>query len=200
MESLNRVQTKRFTSGKFIIGLVSLFFGITVIAYAAVTVPNTFIAGAAISSGQVNTNFTALGNAMPAVKQSTPVSIQITATVVDVTSITVTPPVAGYIILTGSGNVEIDPVTPGSMQARVYLATTTGGTPITNFAWVGYGDTTGVGIYVLHPFSLTRIFPVTAGTAQTFYMTGNETTGALGHNTHVSGATLTAVFVPSLLP
>ncbi len=201
MKYYNCVQTKRFTPGQFIIGLVSLFFGITVIAYAAVTVPNSFSSGATISSGQVNANFTALGNAMPAVKQSTPTSsLQLSGTIANVTSITVTPPVAGYIVLTGSGTVEIDPVTAGAMQARVHLSATSGGTSTTDYAWFGYGTTAGVGGYVLHPFSVTRIFPVTAGAAQTFYMTGQETVGATTHTTFVSQATLTAVFVPSLLP
>jgi len=184
-----------------VVGLLTVvFLGIAMIAYAAVTIPNTFSAGTTISASQMNANFTALGNAMPAGKQSTPTSsIQITATAANVTSITVTPPVAGYIILTGSGTVEIDPLTPGAMQAKVYLSTTSGGTSTTDYAWFGYGDTTGVGSYVLHPFSITRIFPVTAG-ANTFYMTGNETLGDTTHITYVSQATLTAVFVPSLLP
>lgn len=61
---------KSFTMRQVVGLLTVVFLGIAVIAYAAVTVPNTFSNGQTISSGQVNQNFTTLGNAMPAVKES----------------------------------------------------------------------------------------------------------------------------------
>lgn len=56
---------KRFTPGQFLGALATLFLGIVTIAYA-VTLPNTFVAGTAISAAQVNANFTALKNAVDA--------------------------------------------------------------------------------------------------------------------------------------
>lgn len=55
---------KSFTMRQVVGLLTIVFLGITVIAYAAVTVPNTFSSGTTISSSQVNANFTTLGNAI----------------------------------------------------------------------------------------------------------------------------------------
>ncbi|MFZ3089719.1 MAG: hypothetical protein WA240_03755 [Nitrospirota bacterium] len=101
---------KSFTMRQVVGLLVVVFLGITVIAYAAVTVPNSFSTGTTISSSQVNANFTALGNAMPAVKNnaSTTSCTLFTSTVAaNVLSLAVTPPVDGNIILSADGMVEI---------------------------------------------------------------------------------------------
>ena len=88
---------KRFTMRQVVGLLTGVFLGITVIAYAAVTVPNTFSSGTTISSSQVNANFTALGNAMPAAKTITgPFTWVTTTSPVDALSLTVTPPGNGY--------------------------------------------------------------------------------------------------------
>jgi hypothetical protein len=84
---------KRFTMRQVVGLLTFVFLGITVIAYAAVTIPNTFSSGTTISSSQVNANFTALGNAMPAVKTATTAYIIPSSTTpVNILSLPVTPP------------------------------------------------------------------------------------------------------------
>ncbi|MBI5180311.1 MAG: hypothetical protein HZA05_02780 [Nitrospirae bacterium] len=190
---------KRFTMRQVVGLLTVVFLGITVIAYAAVTVPNSFSTGTTISSSQVNANFTALGNAMPAVKTASftnnPAFTSTTAT--SVGSITVTPPVDGYIILTGDAEVGINQSVADNNYVYVYLATTSTGT--TNAAFFRGPSTTGPAL----PFhwtnlSITGSFPVTGGIATTFYITAARD-GYGSNNVYVcanQGCRLTALFVP----
>ena len=94
---------KRFTMRQVVGLLTVVFLGIAVIAYAAVTVPNIFHREQPISSGQVNANFTALGNAMPAVKNKRFYrklhSFYLKQLLqMSLIALAVTPPVDGYII------------------------------------------------------------------------------------------------------
>lgn len=61
---------KRFTHGQFLGALAALFLGIVTVAYA-VTLPNTFTSGTAISSSQMNANFSALKVAVDALENVT---------------------------------------------------------------------------------------------------------------------------------
>lgn len=55
--------SKKIFTMRQVVGLLTVvFLGITVIAYAAVTIPNNFNNGDTISSGQVNDNFKAIAD------------------------------------------------------------------------------------------------------------------------------------------
>lgn len=190
---------KRFTMRQVVGLLTFVFLGITVIAYAAVTVPNTFSSGTTISSSQVNANFTALGNAMPAVKSIATfydTALPNSGTVVNIATLSVTPPVAGYIILTGSTHVGVDKATADRNEANVYL-TTISATTSSNFTTlINCCDTSG---YKWVPLSITAVYPVTGGVLQNFYLTAKRDTTTnnvyVGHSLF-GGVRLIAQFVP----
>ena len=191
---------KKFTMRQVVGLLTGVFLGITVIAYAAVTVPNTFTSGTTISSSQVNANFTALGNAMPAVKavESTNYTTVTSTSGQNILSLTVTPPVNGYIILTGSGDVGIAQSVATNNYAYISLTTTSGAFSAANSTSMVLGTSSPIGLQWV-PLSITAVFPVTGGVATTFYLTAMR--DATGSNTiyvgnYTTDTQLTALFVP----
>lgn len=104
----------------------------------------------------------------------------------NVASITVTAPADGFVILTGSG-VFVNSLA----SAAVYLTTTSQGV---DFANATYSTVSGN-----VPFSITRVFPVTAG-EHTFYMTGRGNTGSSANGiSMIDRASLTGIFVKTQL-
>ena len=191
---------KRFTMRQVVGLLTVVFLGIAVIAYAAVTVPNPdFIAGQPISSDQVDANFTALGNAMPAVKANSTAAVCITVTTVssDIQTLDVTPPVNGYIILSGTGYGAVRQTAVAYNYAWISLSTTVGGTSVISAFGI---DTTGATRLsnALDSLYITNVFPVTGGTPYTFRITAYRDSTAL-NTVQICQAHLTAIFVPSLL-
>lgn len=109
MKSHNRAQ-KRFTPGQFLGALAALFLGIVTVAYA-VTLPNTFTTGTAISSSQVNANFTALNAGLPLIWADTDNTFGgtiLTATALfTANSVSITVPAGGgFIVISGSAFVN----------------------------------------------------------------------------------------------
>ena len=189
---------KRFTMRQVVGLLTGVFLGITVIAYAAVTVPNTFSSGTTISSSQVNANFTALGNAMPAAKTITgPFTWVTTTSPVDALSLTVTPPGNGFVIVSGSGTLGLNVTTAGYSRIDVYLTTTSGGTSATARQFLLTNNTT---YFNWAPFNVQDIFPVTGGTPITFYLTAAKDAVTSNYAAYVGSSSndtkLTAIFVP----
>jgi len=214
-EDMKYFNKKRFSMKQVVFLLSLVIVGIAIFAYAStVTIPNTFTSGTTISSTQMNANFTAvktavddndsrittIANAMSAVKSTgNAASHQITGTVSDVLSLTVTPPADGYMIVMANGSVEIDGLTAGAVQAKLFLTTTSGGTSAPEQAWVG-NATAGSLSYDLIPYSIVKVFPVTASVSETFYLTGYENAGATNANTYIFPFSLTALFVQGALP
>lgn len=203
MKPLNRVQTKRFTPGQFIIGLVSLFFGITVIAYAAITLPNTFTSGTTISSSQVNANFLTLATAMPAAKTVVFSGALVSATTgTNMTSLTVTPPSTGFIILSASGSLGLNQSVAGYSRVNVFLTTISGQASTVDPHQIWLVDTAGGTAQPFNwaPFHVQGIFPVTGGVATTFYLTAIKGAVTTDYSAFVGTASaqvrLTALFVP----
>ena len=191
---------KRFTMRQVVGLLTVVFLGITVIAYAAVTVPNTFSSGTTISSGQVNANFTTLGNAMPAVKNNASTascSVFASAVSANVLSLAVTPPADGYIILSADGMVEIGQTVAADNWIYFYLTTVSGGTSAHQV--FHRTSTTAAMTWNANSLHITNVFPVTGGATTTFYLTAMRDPS--GSNTiYTCYPGLTAIFVPTLLP
>ena len=98
-------------------------------SYAAVTIPNTFSAGTPAVAAQVNDNFTAVGNQMPAVKQAPAYNwVMMTAVSGNLESITITPPGSGFVIVTATGTAIYTYTTGTSAEICLDLGTVTGDT------------------------------------------------------------------------
>lgn len=172
------------------------------LSYAAVTIPNSFTDGTPAVAAQVNANFSALANAMPAVKTvNTPHAAAVTSTTGEnIASITVTAPVDGQIVLDASGDIGINQTVVANNYVYTYLATTTGGTSTTKSFFV-LDTTGGAPNRSWGNLHLTGVFPVTAGTPTTFYLTANRDSSGLNAIFVGYGmARLTATFIPSVLP
>lgn len=172
-------------------------------SYAAVTIPNSFTDGTPAVAAQVNANFSALANAMPAVKSvNTPHLAAVASTTGEnIASITVTAPVDGQIVLDASGDIGINQTVAANNFVYTYLTTTSGGTSTTTKSFFALDTTGGAANRSWGNLHLTGVFPVTAGTPTTFYLTaGRDSSGV---NIIFSGygmARLTATFIPSVLP
>jgi len=187
--------------------LVLAVFGMDMTAWAnsvSLSVPYNFTSGSVIRSGEVNANFNTLANAMPAVKEVRSTGqILLTNSLQNILSLTVTPPVSGYILLTGAGLFNYNKTVGGTVEtALVYLTTTSAGT--SNVKTEFY-NSSGIALgYVFFPFNVTGVFPVIGGVATTFYMTAEHWSANASDTMNIgwgSGDTsLTALFVPNALP
>jgi hypothetical protein len=207
---------KNFIKNRFSLKLVVLmltiaFVGISVNSYAItitnVTIPNTFTSGTTISSSQVNANFTAIANQMPAVKQSlSGIWITIPAAADQLSSISFTAPGTGYAMIFATGSISLDTAASTASYVCIDLADTSayvGGcqpalgsdTAVRSFLPATFPDT-GAGGYDI-PYSIIKVIPVTSGVTYTYYLNG--------YATGMTAASLfqpnmTVLFVPNLLP
>jgi len=107
----------------------------------------------------------------------------------NVASITVTAPVEGFVILTGSG-VFVNNIT-NSASSSAWLTTTSQGIDPARHTYTSASGNV--------PFSLTRVFPASAG-EHTFYMTGRGSTGSSANGASlIDRASLTGIFVKTQL-
>jgi hypothetical protein len=117
----------------------------------------------------------------------------LTTTTVNIATVTLVAPQAGFVVLTGNGVFQISHVTGTDTFMRVFLTSTSGFADFNNLTFFEENSAAPTGSYAA-PFSITRSFAVAAGSV-TLYMTANTFSGAgsiVRHN-------LTAVFFPSRL-
>lgn len=176
---------------------------------ADVTVPNTFTSGTTISSSQMNANFSTLATAMPGVKTIagsflTSVTGSTTNSATTITSISVTPPVSGNLIVIGSGTVFFNQTEPKYNFATFSLNTVSGVTRYPEYVTHSFGPsnvTTAPGVAQLPATSLhiVDVFPVAGGVTTTIYLNAKrDTTGV--NTIQAEYPRLTAIFVPNTLP
>lgn len=190
-----------------VIALVAVFIGVSAVAHADVTIPNTFAPDTTISSSQVNANFNTLKSQMPAVKQSVAGPwVAIPSVAGQISTISVTPPGDGYVMVTATGMVSITHTSGSSGVYCLDLHNTAGyvggcapaagsDTAIRSYIPSGF-PTTGTSDYGT-PYSIVKVFAVTSGTAATFYLNGYAT----GLDAAVLfQPALTALFIPNALP
>ncbi len=124
MEFEKYFSKERFSLRQVVGMLTMVIVGISVIAYATVTIPYTFTSGTTAKSSEVNANFTALANAMPGIKDvyladySNITSQYPTGT--QIYSIAVTPPSSyGAIEISAQGTVCLYNHTQGPRQGLI---------------------------------------------------------------------------------
>jgi hypothetical protein len=171
-------------------------------ALAEVIVPFHFTPGATISSSEVNSNFSTLRNAMPAVKQNKGVIwVAVPTSGTTVQSITVTPPADGYVTVMAAGSVNVNS-TSSEGNTCLDLSDTAnyigGCIPMqgSTTAWrshlpANFGNDIGLS------YSIVETFAVTAGNTYTYYLSGYATGFSSPYLFH---PTLTVIFVPNALP
>ncbi|MFH0974697.1 MAG: hypothetical protein V1874_02820 [Spirochaetota bacterium] len=197
MKSINKA---RFTLRQVVIMLTIIFLGIAVISYGAVTIPNTFNAGQTISSGEVNANFTAVANQMPAVKTVITNDVTLGSNYNDILSITISAPGDGNVFISANGYVQTTNVTTTIQDSCIVGVTNqSDGTPFDgNLVDMHIGnnfDTTHPISYSI-PYHVETIYTVSKG-SHTFYLTGHKTGDAV---MRARGNRLTAMFIPNALP
>jgi hypothetical protein len=190
----------------FLTVILAIVFATGSVWAANVVIPNVFTPNTPAHADSVNENFSSLAvdidEYSPAVKETSMSGfLPITDTVANLTTITVTPPRDGFIILTAQGSFEFDQLSAAGIQAYVYLTDVSGTTSTEGTAHGGFSNT-GFAVdflYFLTSIHASRVFAVTGGVSKTFYLTGRETVGSATCNTFVK-AKLTALYVPNALP
>jgi hypothetical protein len=194
------------------IRLLTLLLGIPLALHAApVTIPNTFTAGAVISSAQVNANFTALANQADAndtrigtlegttggITTVTNASCGMTTTYSNCLTLTVTLPASGYVYLIGSGMIQLSASSTNWSACRVGISQVSSGTPNTSSATRLY-----FGPAISMPFEI----PYTVHHVTGFLTAGTHSFFLVGVNDNLAGSgctlfsnRLTAQFFPKLM-
>jgi hypothetical protein len=170
---------------------------------------NTFSAGTTISSSQVNQNFTALANAIPKMKSAGTMSdVILGSQTQNLTSVTVTPPGDGMIVLLASVGITLwegyndgsggnsGGQSWGTVSARLCI------TPMNNCGnfmldMPPRASNVGVQNYsprISFPASFIAMAPATKGVAATYNLTGQKDYADPG-GTVIVGGSLVAIFV-----
>ena len=194
MNSHNRTH-KRFTPGQFLGALAALFLGIVTVAYA-VTLPfPLFTGGTAISSSQVNANFSALNAGLPimwAHTDNTFAGTTLTAAgLTEVNSVSINIPASGFITI--SGMVFIN---NNGVAADYVLNPKVDGNNVLGHGSQGFLTAAANGANVAELFSLsyTLTVPISAG-AHTVSQTAGPETGT--SNYFFNRNNLTVIYLPA---
>lgn len=177
-----------------------------VVTYAADDLASkikSFAPGATIKSSEINSNFQAIISGMPAAKVYPPNEgpFTLSSSVQNLTSVTVTPPMDGVLLLIGSFQARLDGGPDASGAADIQLCITQ-----SSGSCGGYPDESK-SISLAAPTPTTSIyFPVTfitarqcsANTQYTYYLTAFEQAPATGL-ARINAAYLWVMFLPALL-
>jgi hypothetical protein len=209
-EKMKNTRETRFTFGLILVILIGLSAGTQSPAFAQVIVPNTFSAGTAISSSQVNQNFQALSDAMPRMKAAIGNSVTLSDVYQNIASLTVTAPADGSVILLGNALVTMTQGTQAgggswsTSTATLCLTQTSNGGPPGNCVplmldTVPLANGAPAQPYAPRltvPATIVGSGPISKNTPVTFYLTGGKDLGSVGSSS-VSGGSLTAIFIPN---
>jgi hypothetical protein len=176
---------------------------------AAVTIPNSFSDGDVISAGEMNANFAAVKtavdaneSAVAALQTAQPGAAQVlgttATTTVDTTlssvlSLDVAAPATGYAVVTAAGEAELIH-TSGTATYINQLGVAPNPTSLPTIDEVDIEIPSGAasGIY-RQAFSVTRVFPLSAGTT-TFYL---DAVKGAGGTIYLNNMRMTAIYLPT---
>ena len=187
--------------------MVYVLLGITATVYAQqVNVPNTFSSGTTISSSKVNENFQVLAQSMPGMKSGWGGSVTLSTSWQNITSVTVTPPADGMLLLLGTASVSITQGTSaggaswGFSSAKICMTETSGGGGDCNGARVTLDTnyTDGTQTYAPRltvPATIIGSTSVVKNTAVTWYLTAAKESQSVG-SIVIDEGSISAIFLP----
>jgi hypothetical protein len=208
MNIKNYLSKKKFSLQQVVGFLALILIGVTALSYAAVNIPYTFSSGTIAKASEVNANFQALANAMPAVKTTgttylTNIDINST-TPSSIANITVNAPSSESIIIFASGMVGIKRKGLAQhLKINMRLSDTPGD--------INFGD--GYSVYEIPPentipsisvpyvkssLNIVRVFPIASPGSYTYHLNASLEVSATDIIGVVEPA-LTALYVPSQL-
>jgi len=215
-----KMLTDRKYTRKVVMMLTSIMLGIAAMSYAGnITVPNTFTSGTAAKASEVNANFSALANAMPAVKSVLLSSATLTNSGAELQNIQVNLPAAGQVVVNVTGEIcQLAPSAGSIVQhgdilcisktsAQIWWGATNGTDYCTETRGIYFmqtlsGDANYPNLENCIPFSLNGVFSETSGGAKTYYFNGTKDgTGATptGTTDKVQITTITATYFPNTM-
>lgn len=202
---------------KQVAGLLAIVFtGIAVLVYGAVTIPNTFTSGTTAKSSEVNANFQALANAMPAAKtaylpQATITKDRSTGTGgQQLLPLSVTLPAPGNVILSASGSICITN-SMNEENVTLKISKTSGDVDSSSFNTYiiiqgnDFSDSLGSLPHTstgCSPFSVSGMLSEPSAGPITYYLNGitdSQRAGANGAIQEVRAVTFTALYLPNSL-
>jgi hypothetical protein len=196
---MKRMKSEICTSMGIVVAAVMIIFGTAAIVSADGLVPNTFQQGTTISSQQVNTNFSALANALPGVKSAhgAPPGFNFTTTWQTVTQTTVTPPADGIFLIFANTQVAFNLQPNGNSMVSFCVSTSSSSNDcrgIFGASFVAPCTTCGPALSV--PVNATATVSVSKGVPVTFFLLakkGSDNTDTIT----LASDDMFAVFLPN---
>ncbi len=176
---------------------------------AAVTIPNSFADGDVISAAKMNANFAAvkaavdtnesavasLQTAQPGAAQvlGTTAVTSVGTTLSSVLSLDVTAPAAGYVVVTAAGEAQLIHTSGTATNIdELGIGPSATSLPTIDQVDIQMPSAAASGIYD-QAFSVTRVFPVSAGTT-TFYL---DAVKSAGGSINLNNMRMTAIYLPT---
>ena len=192
---------KHFSLWQVVALLTTVFVSIGLVAYAKVSVPNTFTAGTTVSASQMNDNFSALATAMPAVKSVTAKSffVSMPATtssgvMTDIITLAVNAPAEGNMYLTSTVYSSLVDRPCTGVDSIVYGPKF----QILESSHSNFNNTSvGASSETSGTFTFHTVYPVTAGPHR--YTLSGSYSGCVGDGLDVKSARLTGIFIPNTM-
>lgn len=198
---------KRFSTGQVVGLLATVFLGVTVVAYATVTIPNNFTAGTTAKANEVNANFQAIADAIPGIKVTgVPDYNNITAaypTGSQLGTLSVTIPAGGKVLVSATGSVCMNNHILGSTDEVYMKISKTSGAVTGEGSFSVYridkAIPTDTDLRSCVPFNTNYVFTEASGGTITYYlnMSVSSPGGMIGE---IHQANLMAQYIPNELP
>jgi len=200
---------EKMAIGMRMLGIIAVtLLTCAVVTYAAGDLSSnikSFTPGTTIKSSEINSNFQAIVNGMPAAKVYPPndTLYTLSSTVQTLTSITVTPPMDGALLLIASFQARLDGGAnsgpAGAANIQVCITETSGscGSSDESRSINLAAPTPTTSIYL--PITFITARQCSANTPVTYYLTALEEPPALGLS-QINSAFLWVIFVPRALP
>lgn len=195
---------KRFSMRQVVGLLMIVFLGVTVLAYAAVSIPHNFTPNTTAKASEVNANFQALANAMPAAWTTSSLAEYDNNTSIypngaQVLQLDVNLPSSGKVIVSASGSVCLKNHTVGSTDTVFLKISKTSGAFAGDGAFTHFRVDKAIPTYTdgkeCVPLSMSWVFDEATAGATTYYL-NMAIDGLTPPTGNVHQVTLSALYVP----